>query len=304
MTKKCETLNRLKLNHGGIYYHRDLLFFLFLSLVFQSCDEASQGCRNINATNYDVTADEDCEDDCCQLPELKMQFSHKIEQRVGGVDTLVNFTYNTSYILPASITDTFSFQKIKCYFSNFRLIDMEGEEVQVNDRLTIDLEGDEPDSITIVDDIFLFDAGSANYTLGEFGEPNTFEGLKFTAGLQSELLTTNPEIAPANSAFTPDSLNYEESVGYIFQNYVFFNGVDAPDLADSTVFQIFEPVEINLSTNPFALVSGFDATLRMTVRYDQLFENIAFETTSISDFREKIVINLPNAITLDSLDQN
>ncbi len=304
MTKKCETLNRLKLNHGGIYYHRDLLFFLFLSLVFQSCDEASQGCRNINATNYDVTADEDCEDDCCQLPELKMQFSHKIEQRVGGVDTLVNFTYNTSYILPASITDTFSFQKIKCYFSNFRLIDMEGEEVQVNDRLTIDLEGDEPDSITIVDDIFLFDAGSANYTLGEFGEPNTFEGLKFTVGLQSELLTTNPEIAPANSAFTPDSLNYEESVGYIFQNYVFFNGVDAPDLADSTVFQIFEPVEINLSTNPFALVSGFDATLRMTVRYDQLFENIAFETTSISDFREKIVINLPNAITLDSLDQN
>ncbi len=304
MTKKCETLNRLKLNHGGIYYHRDLLFFLFLSLFFQSCDEASQGCRNINATNYDVTADEDCEDDCCQLPELKMQFSHKIEQRVGGVDTLVNFTYNTSYILPASITDTFSFQKIKCYFSNFRLIDMEGEEVQVNDRLTIDLEGDEPDSITIVDDIFLFDAGSANYTLGEFGEPNTFEGLKFTVGLQSELLTTNPEIAPANSAFTPDSLNYEESVGYIFQNYVFFNGVDAPDLADSTVFQIFEPVEINLSTNPFALVSGFDATLRMTVRYDQLFENIAFETTSISDFREKIVINLPNAITLDSLDQN
>lgn len=329
MTKKCETLrNCMKIscqdarlvflpffnrsNHGSFQNYRDLLFLLLLLVFFQSCNQPAQGCRDINATNYDVTADEDCEDDCCQLPQLKIQFSHKIEQRVGNVDTVVNFKYNTSYILPASLTDTFSFQRIKCYFSNFRLIDMEGEEQQVNDRVMIDLEGEEPDSITIVDDVFLFDAGSANYTLGEFDLANTYEGLKFTVGLQSELLTTNPEIAPINSVFRPDSLNYEEGLGYIPQKYVFFPApapvptpqpIPAP-AADSAAFRIFEPVEMSLTTNPFALIRGFDGTLRMTVRYDQLFENIAFGTTNINDFRQKIVINLPNAVTLDSLDQN
>jgi hypothetical protein len=321
MIKKCETLsscieidranvllpflNRSNANHDVVRQHRDLLLLLLLLIFFQSCNQPTQGCRDINATNYDVTADENCEDDCCQLPELKIQFSHKIEQRVGDVDTVVNFKYNTSYILPISLTDTFSFQKIKCYFSDFRLIDMDGGEVQVNDRLTIDLEGDDPDSITIVDDVLLFDAGSTNYTLGEFDQPNTFEGLKFTVGLQSELFTTNPEIAPANSAFTPDSINYEVDFGYIPQKYVFFS---EPSLVDSisTIFRVFDPVEIELSTDPFALVTGFDGTLRMTVRYDQLFENIVLGTdvVNITDFRENIVINLPNAITLDSLDQN
>ena len=323
MTKKCETLNLVNysvdwlimlfkfmkvniINQSTNQHHHRLPFLLLLLIFFQSCNQPTQGCRDINATNYDVTADEDCEEECCQLPELKIQFSHKIEQRVGDVDTVINFKYNTSYILPASLTDTFSFQKIKCYFSDFRLVDMNGGEVQVKDRLTIDLEGDDPDSITIVDDVILFDAASTNYTLGEFDEPNTFEGLKFRVGLQSELFTTNPEIAPANSAFTPDSINYEDDYGYIPQKYVFFAGIDDPEVEDTTVFRIFEPVEMELSTDPFALVTGFDGTLRMTVRYDQLFENIIFdtETVNLNDFRQNIVINLPNAITLDSLDQN
>ena len=302
MTKKCEILNRSNLNHDNVQHYRDLLL-LFVFLIFsQSCNQPSQGCRNINATKYDVTADEDCEDDCCQLPQLKIQFSHKIEQRVGEVDSVINFKYNTSYLLSAE--DTFSFQKIKCYFSNFRLIDMNGGEVQVNDRLTIDLEGDEPDSITIVDDVILFDAGATNYTLGEFDEPNTFEGLKFTVGLQSELFTTNPEIAPDGSAFQPDSINYEENLGYIPQKYVFFSRINDPERADSTVFRVFDPIEVELSSDPFALVTGFDATLLMTVRYDQLFENIIFGDSILNDFRQNIVSNLPNAITLEGLDQN
>jgi hypothetical protein len=324
MTKKCETLNRIAYGFDWLvmliksqkinitnqstnqqFHNLSFLFLIFTLFLFPSCNQPTQGCRDINATNYDVTADEDCEDDCCQLPELKMQFSHKIEQRVGGVDTVINFNYNTSYILPASLTDTFSFQKIKCYFSDFRLVDMDGVEVQVNDQLTIDLEGDDPDSITIVDDVFLFDAASSNYTLGEFDEANTFEGLKFRVGLQSELFNTNPDIAPVGSAFVPDSINYEEDYGYIPQKYVFFLGKDDPVQPDSTVVRIFEPVEITLNSDPFALVTGFDATLRMTVRYDRLFENIVFDSMTVEDnFIQNIVSNLPNVFTLDSLDQN
>jgi len=304
MTKKCETLNRSNVNHGTYQEYRDLFFLLLFLFFFQSCNQPTQGCRDINATNYDVTADEDCEDDCCQLPQLKIQFSHKIEQRVGDVDTVINFQYNTSYTFPASPLDTFSFQKIKCYFSDFRLVDMDGGEVQINDRLTIDIEGDDPDSVIIVDDIFLFDAESTNYTLGEFDQPSTYNSLKFKVGLEPELFTTNPEIAPLNSVFTPDSINYEESLGYIPQKYVFFSGIDDPGSSDSIVFRVFDPVEIELNTDPFAFVGGFDGTLKMTVRYDQLFDNIVFETAELNDFRQNIVSNLPNAISLESLDQN
>lgn len=78
----------------------------------------------------------------------------------------------------------------------------------------------------------------------------------------------------------------------------------AADSMLTTIFRVFDPVEMELSTSPFVLVTGFDGTLKMTVRYDQLFENIAFKTVVLDDFRQNIVTNLPNAITLDSLDQN
>lgn len=312
MTKKCVILNRKqkaffllnqKISIDFVKLNRKMPFFLFLFIlsVFQSCNQPSQGCRDIRATNYDVSADEDCEEECCQFPELKIKFDHKIQQRVGNTDTLLAFKYNTSYILPVSLTDTFSFQKIKCYFSNFRLVNMDGEEVQVTNKIAVDLEGEDPDSITITDDIILFDAASPNYTLGNFDQPNTYQTLRFTVGLQSELLTTNPEIAPQGTVFTPDSINYETEFGYIPQKYVFF-----PEPSDTigVIHRVFQSVPIEVSTDAFALVTGFDATLRMTMRYDWLFENIVFGSTDLADFRQKIVTNLPNAVTLDSLDQN
>jgi len=311
MTKKGEILNRKReivtaLESVEIFssvIQKKSVFLFFLFIFLQSCNQPSQGCRDIRATNYNVSADEDCEDNCCRYPELKIKFDHKIQQRVGETDTILNFNYNTSYLLTDFLLDTFSFQKIKCYFSNFRLVNTDGEEVSVTNQLAIDLEGENPDSITITDDIILFDAASPNYILGNFDQPNTYQMLRFTVGLQPELLTTNPEIAPANSVFTPDSINYETGFGYIPQKYVFFSKLEA-NPEDSTVYRSFNPIEMELSTDLFAIVTGFDATLRMTVRYDRLFENIAFRSTSLDNFRQNIVTNLPNAVTLDSLDQN
>ncbi|MFT7606827.1 MAG: hypothetical protein ACI8VT_004430, partial [Saprospiraceae bacterium] len=42
------------------------LFALFLSLLLIiSCKDRIDGCRDIEATNYDVSADDPCSDDCC-----------------------------------------------------------------------------------------------------------------------------------------------------------------------------------------------------------------------------------------------
>lgn len=275
--------------------------FVLLLFVFQSCSQPSTGCRDIRATNYDVTADEDCDDACCVYPLLRIQFDHKIQQTIDGVDTLVGFKYNTLYTLDNAPLDSFYFQKIKCYLSDFRLVDADGKEQQVTDEVTLSYFDNAADPITVTDDFLLLDANfSSVLTIGTFEFPGTYETLKFKVGLADELLLTDPD-ANSNAALQiqTDSLNYEENVGYLSQKYVYFN---EPSALDSILYYREEAVEISISTAPFTIISGYDTKLRMTIRYDKWLENINMKTVSAEDFETNSVFNLPNAFSLDSLE--
>lgn len=311
MIKKCATHKPqkrkalIKSSFFRIEAKSPLIFPFILGIIclLQSCSEPSTGCRDISATNYNVTADEDCEDDCCEYPSLKVQFAQRILQNTEDSTITTNFAYNTIYTLPNNPQDSFIIQRIKAYFADFQLIDMSENTANITDQITVDLMDTEPASATVTDDIILFDASNSSaYTLGTFREPGTYQGLKFRIGLQEDILTADPDNAPINELrIQSDSLNYIPDVGYIAQRYLYFPD---PLAVDSTVVTIFDPVEIELITLPFAIVDGFDATLHLTVNYDKLFENISFPTSSAADFQSNIVINLPNAITLDSLEQN
>ena len=285
-----------------------VIFLCFtLLLVLSGCNEPATGCRDINAVNYSITADEDCDEDetdeCCIYPLLKLKFTHRILQTIDNRDTLVRFGLNTSYVLPAAPTDTFSFQSMSLYFSEFRLLTPEGNEVRVSDRAVADIAGDDPDSLAFINDILLFKPSATDYTVGTFNAPETYERLKFRAGLPPDLLTVDAEATEIDILQKqPDCLNYENSeVGYINQKYVFF---PLPTAADSTVFSVFDVPELSLTALPFHIVSGFDATLYLTVRYDLLLADIPLSGITEEEFRARIVSNLPNAFTLDSLLQN
>ncbi len=275
----------------------------FLVILLSGCAEPSVGCRDIRATNYNVTADESCED-CCQYPQLKIKFTHRIEQRINDRDTLLPFRVNTPFFLPAAPADTVTFQSINLYFSDFKIIDAAGEEEQITDRVTLNIAGEDPDFIEVPNDFIIFRPGATDYTLGTFDKPATYEALQFTVGLAPQIKTVDPEedmTLPAALQIQNDSLLYDLDLGYFDQKYVYFS---PPSASDSLVFTVNEPVEVRLESLPFSLVTGFDATLRMTVRYDLLFENIDPRTVTEPEFRSNIVSNLPNAFTLDSLDVN
>lgn len=276
---------------------------LIFLLLLNACTETKEGCRDIRATNYDVTADEDCPDDCCVYPSLNVKFSQQIRQVVNGIDTLTPFGYNTLYLLPGNPTDTFTIQTIKWYMSDFRLVKGSGEEVKITDVIDVDLKTTNPDAAQVSGDIIIFDAGNtSSYTLGTFEGADTYEKLKFRVGLQEEILNANPETADFTALrIQADSLNYEEVNGYIAQRYIFFAPPSEPD---STLVTTFVPQEVELTRDPFVIREGFDATLCLTVRYDLLFENITFGNTDQAAFLNNIVSNLSNALTLDSLEQN
>ena len=51
-----------------------LLTWLFIAAIFTSCYENIEDCLDVDAVNYNVLADEACEN-CCDLPTLSIQFS-------------------------------------------------------------------------------------------------------------------------------------------------------------------------------------------------------------------------------------
>lgn len=276
------------------------LYLLWISFLALQCNQPTEGCRDVQATNYDVTADEDCEMSCCVYPTLTLQISPKIRQVIDNVDTIIAFSYDKQYALPDNLADTFSVQRIRAYLSDFRLISTIGDTHKISDTKTIELATGE--NVTLSDDFFLFDAGSSSYELGTFNEQDIYDKVKFNVGLYSELKGVNPDETMINrlKKIAPDSLNYDDTYGYIAQRYVIF----APHTAvDSTVLSVFNPQEIELPITPITFKSGYDGTLKMTMRYDKLFENVSFATLNVSD-TTNIVMNLANAITVDTLTQN
>ncbi|HMV23421.1 MAG TPA: hypothetical protein PKA71_03780, partial [Saprospiraceae bacterium] len=65
-----------------------MLFLSSVVLFFTACYQPKEGCLDINATNFDATADEEC---CCQYPVLQLKFKHFASgNEFSASDTILN----------------------------------------------------------------------------------------------------------------------------------------------------------------------------------------------------------------------
>ena len=49
-----------------------------LALGLSACYEPEEGCLDVAAKNFQVDADLNCPDDCCEYPNLKLLLSHRV----------------------------------------------------------------------------------------------------------------------------------------------------------------------------------------------------------------------------------
>ena len=186
-----------------------IFFILFSITIFSSCYEHTEGCRDINALNFDVSADKDCEDNCCKYPDVFINFS------------LVNdsVTIDTNTILVNDFNDTFRIKYFRMYLSGFKLINHQNDTLELVNKIPVGInENGKTEYKSINFPVVKLQAKSRSYKTGKLQKLDEYKEISFDFGLNP---TINHGIMDkvdlSNPLNTTNNDMYQDSIsGYHF----------------------------------------------------------------------------------------
>lgn len=152
------------------------IFLIGFITILNSCYKHEEGCRDLNALNYDVVADNDCEDNCCRYPKVSINF--EIFNDTVTIDTNTYFTNG--------FEDSIRIKLLRMYFSAFSLTDSDEERHDLYNRITI---GTGVDSIPEYKNInyssIKVNEKGGKFDIGTLDKLSTYNKIEFTFGIDS-----------------------------------------------------------------------------------------------------------------------
>lgn len=285
-----------------ITYH--LSFITLITTLISSCYTPTDGCLNIDATNYDASADEPC-DDCCTFPNLNLKITHSITTPgTSGQDSCINHSADST--LNNLANNFFQIKGMEFYLSDFQLVMPDGSISEVEDELTFMIY-DDPLSqtskdTTIKDDFVLIQRSSFNYTIGEFRQPGAYVELRFKVGIDEKLSSINADTLASSHPLSSNNLMHYETrdSGFVYQEFSIVNDT----LTNSTEIEVYKigketanSVQVIL---PLVreLEPGFDVEIPLKVNYSTWLKGINFATNDIELIKSIIVSNTADAFEI------
>lgn len=268
---------------------------LICLLLSAGCYQKEEGCLDIRAVNFDVTADKPCAD-CCTYPQLSVKLEHK----AVFPDTVLPFRYDSLYYVEAYPQVKFRFHHLRYYLSGIRLA-RSGASEGVTDSVTLYVPQSPVDTVPVrvVDDFMLGDRSFLLATsLGTWEGEGTFDRLEFTIGVDESLRFSDPAKAPSGHALTApaDGFNWAEGLGYI-SNYMEYSTEAQP--GDTTRVQVTTPVQVSLSLDPpLEIVPGYNIQLTLYLNYLAWFAGLDLSTASPETIEQQYTTNAANAFYL------
>ncbi len=258
--------------------------YIFPILFFQNCTQPTEGCLDVRATNFDVTASKGCEKNCqCTYPSLLVSTDY-----VYGVNSLL---FNTTY--KNNNGDSFRIISSQFYLSDFQLINDKNQTYRTIDSVALTRA---TDTIKVLNNYAL--AGKSNgfdFTIGTFNGVGIFTKIKCRVGLEDVALKTIPSKMPSAHPLSikSDSMYISSMNQYIFQKFVIAKGVN---FKDTLRLNITAPVDLEF-TKPLTFIEGFNAKIPLKINYLTLFNGVSFslDTTII---KSKIVDNTKSAFSI------
>lgn len=263
-------------------------YWLFLLLIpcFIGCYEPKEGCLDIDAVNYDASADDPC-DACCKSPVLLFLMQHYVELATQP-DTSFAMKYATKYPSPFDTSHYFYLDRGRFFISNLKLVRDNGEEVGVTDSLWLLLTNG--DSLYVEDNFSKCDRDLfAADTIGKIKTLGVFTKLKFTLGLEEAVQKVYPDTLNNRHplAVDTDSLSYEEGVG-IFPYHLIIRPDTLPD-TPPMIFKFDQARQISLDLpQPISVERGFSIRLTLRFEYLHLFKAVDFLHDTEAIIRSKI----------------
>lgn len=276
-----------------------ILPFCFCMLIWTGCYEEQEGCLDIEASNFDVDADNPCLD-CCDYPQLSLFISHKLQES----DTNKVFKTDSVYQLPHDTTHLLKVKKVFFYLSDLQLLKSGGEVVDVLDTLEVgySLSPGDTSFKSITDNFaYILRSSLSDKNIGSIRTEGIFEGLQFRIGLPDESRDYVPSSLPSGHPlnFQADSLNWTEEDRYVYQYWEFFK--DTADI-DSTVIKITAPyTEFIQIYGGFEIRKGFDIRIALRIDYLEWWRDVDPKNMSPEVIKDILLSNVSNAFSIESV---
>ncbi|MBI5915806.1 MAG: hypothetical protein HY842_10540 [Bacteroidetes bacterium] len=271
-------------------------FLPLILMLAAGCYEPQEGCLDIEATNYEVSADDPC-GECCKYPTLTLAVQHQVVLPTQ-LDTFYSFKYSTHYPSPFDTNHFFEVGRSRFFISDLKLVRSDGTAIGVQDSIWLPLVSD--DSVWVEDNFAKADRDIFQPSaIGEIRTDGMFTQVSFTLGLSALALQTDPDSLPSGHPLmvTNDTLMYDSSFGYIPNLLVLW-----PDtLADTTplTFRFTEGKQISLDLpQPVAIERGFNIKVTLRMNYMAWFDGVDFKNDSPAVMQAKIDGNLSKAFSV------
>ncbi len=269
-----------------------IAFCLLLSLAQVACFEPREGCLEVEATNFDASADKNC---CCEYPQLVLDV-------VQWYDTMQSFTENAAYRAPLN-DHLFRLKSVTFYLSDFQLT-QNGVTYTVSD--TIQLRAFPPsgsDTIreALTNDFLLVRRQSFSNDIGDFRINGTFKNVSIRLGLNEPAGRVIPRLAPTGHPLRVqvDSLWHERAKGYIFAQIVLARDTANATVPDTISFSRADLGDFFIKTTaPVQHTTGYDFHLRLLVEYKKLMKDVDLTTGDILAWKSQLKTNLPDIFSV------
>lgn len=283
--------------------HSNILIFITSFFILIACYENKEGCLDINATNFDVSADISC-DDCCNYPLLRINVLHRIKD--AQLDTFYNLVIDQAITLDS--IHFFNVKNIRYYISDVKLKRADGTLVGVNNEIELSVTPPNADTIPFFqeDNFALISRRTPrNNNIGTLSQNGDFVGVQFKIGLAENINQTNPNLVPLTHPLHITGEMYDKaSSKYIFNQIELLRtaGVDTiPTVINIIGNEYMRTIDLPF---PFNADVGFNITLTIRVDYREWFKQIDIKNENMKDFVTKVTAGLVNSFQLVSVNKS
>lgn len=262
-----------------------LIFFslvYFFNLLFTECVSPNQGCTDVNATNFDVTAAKQIIPNNCIYPKLVLQM-------FPAWDT---FALSSTTIYALNAGDTFRILNAQMYFSNVKLLDANQNTVPITDSLLIYRT---KDSLNIPNNIFLNKNTTVEYPLFSINTSQNFTHFQMTAGLDAASQQAVPSRNPSGNPLTVQNISMYDTTNSKY----YLQSITISRLSQGDTITIYGQQTVPFDfTNGRNSVKGFSLAVLLKVDYKKLLAKVPTFKADSATLQKNVWSNIFNSITL------
>jgi hypothetical protein len=264
---------------------------LALCIFFSACYQPESGCLDINAVNFDASADKSC---CCTYPRLLLTINQVYDPVKDSLIYHDNEAYSNDF-------GPFILKTVVFYLSEVSLR-QNGITYHPTDTLSFKIFGPSTrDTLSkfFVNDFMLVrrtDSGSKN--LGTFRQNGAFDNISFRVGLSDAANKIIPIKAPAANPLH-DSLWISRTDGFTFARVIFAKDTVSGTAQDTVLLTAHDAPGLFIDLPaPAPHTTGYDYNLTLTINYYKLFKDINWAVRDPATWKMKILANFQNACSI------